>query len=285
MLQRTNLNTNRPTKPNPVEQKKAIDLRDHLNEISSMYTAQLAKGTFNMLLLGLPGVGKTHMISTARKPIMIHSFDPGGARLSVLQKLVKSGDAIIDERFEREAIKVQNGRTILDPQAYELWEKEFLFLYESDFFSQVGTFCIDSFSLWLQALKARIAVKAGRTDGLLQIQDWQVIGNVLRDMVKLCTAADCDFIMTGHVYLEKEEMSGRMLSHFYTIPSLRVDVPMLFDEIYVMEATETKDGIIREVITQPTGKIVARTRMGSEVFEVREKPDIMYLLKKAGKEV
>lgn len=251
-----------------------LDVKVELDKLRAMYTKDIAGGTTNICLLGDLGVGKTSILSTARMPVLVHSFDPGGCKLHHLQPLIKEGKIIVDSRFEKEDGK--------KPTAYKEWESEFERLRMGNVFSGLGTYVIDSFTTWLAALKNEIVKRKGRSEGVLQLQDWQVIMNVVIDMTKLCTALPCDFILTGHLSLEKDEVSGRMLARFKSIPSLQIDVPLLFDEIWVMLSEEVKNGTERRILTQSTGKYTARTRIGSQVFEMYEEADIKKMLKKAG---
>ena len=57
----------------------------------------------------------------------------------------------------------------------------------------------------------------------------------------------------------------------------------MFDEIYVTIAKQTSKGIEYSLLTRNDGLYQARTRLGrGGRFETYEKPDIKYLLKKAG---
>jgi len=262
------------------------NIKAELERIRSISLEDLRQGKFNALILGFQGTGKTHLLKTCRLPVLIHSFDPGGTKH--LRKEMLEGKIVADTRFEKEDMN--------DPTAYSLWEDEFFRLRSMNAFAEVGTYCIDSFTTWFDALKDQICRRkglptklaaqyrgaTGRAVGLLEQQDWQVAGNIVKDMTKLCADLPCDFILTGHTLLEKEEVSGRMIAFFNAIPSLRINVPILFDEIYIMEAEETTAGIRRSLLTAPTGRYIARTRIGSEKFELHEEPNIKHLLKKAG---
>ena len=264
----------------------ALNIKVELDKLRAMYTADIAQDTFNALWLGEVGTGKTTLLKTCRFPILVHSFDPGGTK--VLKKEIEEGKVIVDSRYEKEDAN--------NPTAYHAWEEEFFRLRAGGVFDKVGTYCLDSFTTWFECLKnqitARKAVKpkatsgyrgiTSRSIGLMEQADWQVAGNIVRDMSKLCTALPCDFIMTGHLLLEKEDVSGRMIAYFNSIPSLRVNVPLLFDEIYVLLCQETSSGVARKLLTQPTGKYVARTRIGAGKFALYEEPDIKALLTKAG---
>ena len=257
-------------------QTKPLDIADELKKLRERTTTELSMqyNTFNALILGESGVGKTSLLETARKPVLIHSFDPGGSKLRNFLPLIKDGSVIVDSQFEVEDMK--------KPSAYMAWENEFEKLKRDNIFSGVGTYVIDSFTTWISSLKNEIAKRKGRSESILQIQDWQVIGNIVVDTMKLCTALPCDFILNGHLTLEKDEVSGRHIARFKTIPSLRIDIPLLFDEIYVMLAEGTRDGVERRLLTQPDGKYLARTRIGARLFDVYEEADISLLLKKAG---
>jgi len=226
------------------------------------------------------------MLKTARKPVLVHSFDPGGTK--ILREEIDNGSIIPMWELEREDMN--------SPTAYRTWEDEFFRLRKQGMFAHVGTYCIDSFTTWFEALcnqivkrkssntksAAEYAGALGRETGLMELKDWQVAGNIVRDMIKLCTALPCDFILTGHIMLTKEEVSGKMIAFFNSIPSLRINIPILFDEIYILQAEEVNKEIRRQVLTAPDGKYIAKTRIGSGVFETREEPDIKKLLAKAG---
>jgi len=255
-----------------MEYIKSTSVKEEIARLRKLYTADIAQGTLNVLVLGGIGTGKTFIAKTCRAPVLIDSFDPGGTK--ALRDEIEKGRIIVDSRYEKEDAS--------SPSAYIEWEKEFMRRRSSGFFNSIGTYFLDSFTTWIDALKNHQAKRKGRVDGVLQLQDWQVVGNVVKDAVKLATALPCDFVLTGHLFLVKEEVSGRMIARFNSIPSLQIDVPLLFDEIYVMQTEEKSTGVERSLLTAPTGRFEARTRVGAEKFSLYEKPDIKYLAAKAG---
>lgn len=251
-----------------------FDLSAEVNRIRNMYSGDATQGTFNALILGPSGSGKTRLLQTCRLPVLLHSFDPGGSK--TVFDMIKSGSIVADTRFETDSAK--------KPEAYKLWEKEFENLKNANAFQHFGTYCIDSFTTFIDALKNEVARKCGRADGLLQLQDWQVLGNVVKDVLKLCMSLPCDFIVTGHLSSEKDELSGKVVNRIATIPSLQNTLPLLFDEVYMMQADETAKGLERYMLTGNTGRFEAKTRLGSNgKFALKEPPDIKMLLKKAGR--
>ena len=252
--------------------RETLDIKVELDKLREMYTHDIAQDTYNCLLLGESGTGKTRSIETMRKPVLVHSFDPGGTK--TIRKAIVEGGIIVDTRFEKDSTK--------DPTAYNLWEAEFDRLRFGGVFEGIGTYVIDSFTTWLETLKTMTAKKQGRENLVLQLQDWQVIGNVMRDMVKLCTSLPCDFVCTGHLSVEKDEVTGGLKATIAAPPSLQIQLPILFDELYVSESVETSEGVSHAFITQNTGKYQCLTRIGRDVFDLREKPDFKALLIKAG---
>ena len=251
----------------------------------SVEQIQEENASYNILLLSDIGVGKTSLLKTAKMPVLVHSFDPGGSRLALLRPIINSGEYIYDDRYEKESLDA--------PHVYKDWEQEFMRLKRGGAFEQIGTYVIDSFTTWMDGAKNELGKrkaggsvkdmrpKKGSWEGILEKQDWQVLGQITIDMVKMCSALPCDFILTGHLVLIEDEVSGRLMVRFKSIPSLQVNIPLLFDEIYVMESKETPDGVTRSLITQNTGRYVARTRLGAGIFETRERADLGYLRQKA----
>lgn len=277
----------------PTERKEApqpgspefLDLSKYVREIRDMYKEDLAQDTFNCLLLGPIGSGKTTMVGTARKPIWIHSFDPGGTKslrnfnaddpTKPPRNLIEDGVVVADTRYEGDDSKL--------PKSYKLWEKEFERMRRRNYFEHLGTYCLDSFTTWLTALKYEVLQRQGRNNGIMARQDWQILGNIIKDTINVMTALPCDVILTGHLTAEKDDVSGMIQTRIDTIPSLQNDLPILFDEIYCLESQETSEGVKTSVVTRSTGKYIAGTRIGSGgIFDVREEPNFKNLLSKAG---
>lgn len=267
------------------QDKNFLDLSDYVRDIRNMYQEDLAQDTFNALVLGQVGSGKTTLAGTARKPLYVHSFDPGGTKVfknfnaddprKKPRNMFETGEVIADTRFE--------GDDSSQPQAYNQWERQFKEMRSKDMFEHIGTYVVDSFTTWVLALKYQILKKKGRTEGVMQIHDWQVLGNTVKDVINVMTALPCDVILTGHLTTEKDDVSGRIETRLQAIPSLQTELPLMFDEIYCLEANETPRGVERKLITENTGKYIARTRVGSGgIFETREDPNIKNLLEKAG---
>ena len=66
--------------PNEKQNDKFLTIKKEMEEIQNLYRQDKNQQTFNCLILGEMGTGKTHLLQTCRRPIHIDSFDPGGKR-------------------------------------------------------------------------------------------------------------------------------------------------------------------------------------------------------------
>jgi hypothetical protein len=238
-----------------------------------MYTSDPRSQTFNAVVYGGLGTGKTSLIRTARKPVLIHSFDPGGTK--VLRDEIAAGSILADTRFENEDPR--------NPTAFKLFDDEYHRLRSGKFFDQLGTYVIDSVTTWGQCAMNAVLKKAGRAGGTPQQNDWMpqmmMMENAMRDFVSL----PCDCILIGHDDVTKDEASGRMFVGLMITGKLSRRVPLLFDEIYCAQTKETSKGIEYQLLTRATGMYQARSRLGKGgELDTYEIPDIKHILKKVG---
>jgi|TARA_R100000093_G_scaffold18960_5_gene11047 hypothetical protein len=242
--------------------------------IRDNYNKSRAKDYFNSLIYGYMGTGKTTILGTARKPVLIHSFDPGGEKVLVDQ--IKKGEVMVNSSFQHEDAK--------RPTTYRSWEKEFDRLRHMEgFFESIGTYALDSVTTWSEALMNAILKSNGRAAGIPQMQDYLVQINTLRDAIKLITSIPCDVILTGHVDSEKDEVTGRLTTGVMITGKLKEKLPLLMDEVYMATSKESSKGVEYSILTRNTGLYKARTRLGrNKIFDTYEEPNIKALLRKAG---
>lgn len=253
------------------------DITKTLADFNSMYTEADEERGHNFLVYGAMGTGKTRLVRTCRRPVLVHSFDPGGT--TTIRDLLrdKESGVVADTRFEVEDAK--------KPTAWSLWEKEVTRLEREETFPQLGTYVIDSLTMWSEALMNEILKKRGRANGVPQLADYNVLIATVRDEMKHLAGLDCDILATGHIDMDKDDVTGRLTTTVMITGKLKVKIPLLFDEIYVAQAKQTKDGSEYSLLTRPDGTAHARTRLGAEgKFDMYEQPNIKYLLEKAGED-
>ena len=260
-----------------------LDLKIEADRLRDMYREDSHKDTFNALIYGASGTGKTTLLKTCRKPVLVHSFDPGGT--VVLRDEIEQGSILVDTRFEYE--------DPTKPIAAKLWDNEYHRLKKLGFFDHIGTYALDSVTTWAQCVMYDILKQQGRSGkvsvtgksyvGIPQKNDWMpqmiVMENAIRDFLAL----PCDIILIGHDTMDKDEVTGKMYSSIMITGQLKKRVPLLFQEIYYSMVKETSAGLDYQLLTRATGMYQARTRLGKGgELETYEKPDIKHILRKVG---
>lgn len=254
----------------------SLDIRKEMDEIRRLYSEDKTQDSFNLLLIGETGSGKTHLLQTARRPIHIDSFDIGGTKIPSIRKGVEEGWIIVDSRWEHE--------DVYKPDVVDLWQKEMEKRVKIGYFNVIGTYCLDSLTSWTEAIMNRTLKKAGLAAHAPRFtHDFMPTKTDVRNFISRLLKLPCDFVLTGHLRADKDEVIGTVSMRLVTIGDLDVKLPSLFDEIWT---TQVKDGSKEPdytILTSPKGYYkTVRTRIGSGKFEQFEKPDIKYLLRKAG---
>ena len=249
-----------------------LKLRAYVERSTELYKTR--PKNYNALVIGDLGTGKTRLAVTCRKPVLLHTFDPGGSKTRDLQPLIESGDIIPDPRFE-----VDDAR---NPTAFKEWDREMPELKKMGIFDHLGTFMVDSITSLGSAVMNQILKENGRANSQPQLPDYMkqqlVLVNIIKDLMNL----PCDVIMTGHIGMEKDEVTGKMVASLFVSGQLIIKIPLLFDEVYITQAKSTSKGVEYKLLTTKDDPYQARTRIGGGVFEKYEEPDIKRLLKKAG---
>lgn len=263
---------------------RILEIKKEARKIRELYNSSPRSSSFNAIIYGASGSGKTSILRTCRKPVHVDSFDPGGSK--VLQGTaflngkeypddMAAGNIIVDSRFEDE--------DPLNPKAAKLWDDEFHRRKKMGYFSLLGTYVIDSVTTWAQCIMYSIMKKAGRTGTQPYQQDWLPQMTVIENAVREITALPCDCILIGHEDADKDEATGKMFITLAVTGKLKVRIPLLFDEIYYAHTKETSKGIQYQLLTRKTGLYMARSRLAkSGKIETYEVPDIKAILRKAG---
>jgi hypothetical protein len=263
-----------------------LDIKKEFEEIRRMYSSQTQQKTFNALVYGDFGAGKTRLGKTCRLPVHIDSFDPGGTKS--LQDEIRgektdiktdpyqsTGKIFADTRFEVE--------DPMKPTSFELWDKEYHRRKRDGYFDAIGTYVVDSATTWANAAMNVILKKAGRLGGPPFQQDYLPAMSMIENAIKDMTTLPCDVILTAHLDVDKDEATGKMFVGPLFVGKLKQRIPLLFDELYCAQIKKSAAGDQYILLTRSDGIFKARTRLGREGrFDAVEKPDIKALLKKAG---
>lgn len=245
--------------------------------LNTMYQEEGKSNNFSAIVMGIYGSGKTTLITTSPKPILIDSFDPNGtvALERDFQKEIKNGEIVI-RKFWDENVK--------NPTQHKLWEKQFEEDKKTGYLNFFGTYAIDSMTTWIDAIANRVSKDRGRKDPKLAIQDYTIIYDHVKDTIKSISSFNCIFILTAHLVLEQDNITGAVTAELKTYKGLKADIPLLFTEKYVMlTKPDPQKGVRYSLLTKSAGKYIASTQLGNNGrFKPEEEPDIKKLLEKAG---
>jgi hypothetical protein len=262
------------------------DSKSELERVKKYYEGDPLQKRFSALVTGETNAGKTFLLRTARMPVHIDSFDPGGTKC--LAEWIKKGDIISDTTWEDD--------DPFKPDKFAEWMKTLDIRFQIDYFKQFGTYVLDSATTWGMAVMNYGLAGKGRASEAPQMRiDYMpqkvLMGNYIKKLMRL----PCDFILTGHLREIKKLISldtKTGIAHedvkyrFYTTGQAVVTIPLLFDEIYVLTGKEGRDGPKREMLIDSLGTYVARSRLKANgKLNAIEEPDIKKLLKKAGFDV
>lgn len=252
-----------------------IDITVELESLRKMYEENREAKGMGFLIYGDFGTGKTNILLTCPKPVLIHSFDPGGLVTIEKEMADPNSEVYGDVRFE--------GENPMKPTVWDAWTRECDRLARAGILDQLGTFVLDSGTTWASAAMNTILKKAGRLGGPPYKQDYLPAMSLMENKIKEILTHRCNFVLICHEDTTKDENSGKMFIGPLLIGQLKMRIPLLFGELYCAQAKQTAKGVEYSLLTQATGLYRARTRMGKGIFDLYEEQDITALLRKAGK--
>lgn len=262
----------------------SYDYKKELERVKKHYEGDPLQKRFSALVTGETNAGKTYLLNTARFPVHIDSFDPGGSKC--LEPWIKKGDIVVDTSFERE--------DPFDPTAYAQWKKSTEIRFQIGYFDHFGTYALDSLTTFGDAVMGSVmaGAKGGSRAGEVPMhrRDYNPqkveIVNYIRKLMNLT----CDFILTGHLrrndeILNIDKISGVVSKlteyRLHVTGQAVITIPLLFDELWVL--TGTGNPPKRDILTDSLGKYIARSRLKkNEKLDAKESPNIKEILKKAG---
>lgn len=199
---------------------------------------------FRGFIYGRVKTGKTVALTTLPRPILIHSFDPGGLD-SIREIIDEPNSEIYPVEFDINNTKLgeRHNYSNLEPaDVYTLWKDEFEFMRRERLFEHFASYVIDSATTFFSAMTDYIVATApiprGSADRLLDVDpiqsDYKLIKTLAIGVAGNILALPCHFIMTGHK-IEKDEGEGRFTETIALTPATRASILPLFSEIYIAD--------------------------------------------------
>jgi hypothetical protein len=260
----------------------SYNYKDELKRVTDYYAQDRLQKRFSALIYGPSGSGKTFLLRSCRRPVHIDSFDPGGTKC--LLDWIKTGDIICDTRFESE--------DPLSPKAFAMWKQSIDIRLQVGYFNHIGTYALDSSTMWMAAaMNAQQIISGTQGKAPKWNQDYKPVRAEMETYIRKLMSLPCDFILTGHLEKNEELLSidpktgierKNVEYRFMTIGKAEITIPLLFDEMYVLQGKEDLSGQ-RTMLIQAQGKFQARSRLkGNGKLSDEEPADIKALLKKIG---
>jgi len=270
---------------NKMSENNNLDIKLEMEKIREMYDSDPRSQSYNALIYGGTGSGKTSLLRTCRLPLHLDSFDPGGSKVLQGEAILNDkkypdemarGNIMVDARYESEDPD--------NPTMAEAWDKEFHRRKKMGYFDLLGTYAIDSITTWSQTILYSVMKKAGRKGGQPFQNDWLPQMTIIENAVRQIISLPCDVVFIGHDDSDKDEATGRMFISLMITGKLKRRVPLMFDEVYYAMTKETSKGVEYQLLTKKTGMYQARSRLANKgQLEMYEKADIKNILKKAGR--
>jgi len=256
-----------------VEDQSFLEIKKKASEIQEMYRNDESQNSFNLLLTGETGTGKSYLLRTARRPVHIDSFDPGGTKC--LRDEIAKGHIIADTRWEND--------DPFKPKVWLNWVKESQARMKMGYYDHLGTYVVDSSTKWADSIMNQILFAAGIAGETPRFtKDYHPQKTQILNWVKFLLRVPCDFIMTGHLEAHKDDVTGAITYRYMTVGKAVALIPLEFDEVWTTATKPKSTGPEYHIITAHTGPYLASTRLGKGgIFKTYETPDIKYLLKKA----
>ena len=260
----------------------AYDPKKELKRVKEYYNQDPLQKRFSAIISGEIGSGKTYLLSTARFPVHIDSFDPGGTKC--LRPWIDKGDILADTQWETE--------DPFEPTVYNNWNKATELRLQTGYFDMFGTYALD-LSMFSDAvmnyimLTAKGGSRAGETP--MHRRDYNPSKTIIVNKIKRLMSLKCDFFLLAHLK-ESEDTIGETKDGVpIKVEKYRLNitgnalltVPLQFDELYVLLGKGSP--VRREMLVEAQGKYLARSRLKSDgKLSHTEEPNIKKLLKKIG---
>lgn len=255
---------------------------DELKRVKSYYEGDVLQKRFSALITGQTGSGKSYLLRTARFPIHIDSFDPGGTKC--LRKWIDKGDIVADTSWESE--------DPYSPKVFAKWMKTVDIRLRTGYFEMFGTYSLDSATTWGDAIMNHQLKAKGDAGGVPRFtRDYHPQKMWMINYIKKLMSLPCDFFLFGHLdriediigHDSKGVPRKRHKYRFLVTGKAQITLPLLFDELYVLKGKDSPQGVKRVLLTDAQGEYQARSRLRADgKLEAEEEPDIRKILKKIG---
>lgn len=227
-----------------------------------------------ILSLGDTGSGKTTQILTLPGKKYVYCFDQNSL-LSLRGHDITYDEwlpGIVSAAASSLASKKVAGdrRSTVTSDVYQQWEAEFDNRIKSGFFDSFDWICLDSATTLLDLIMDRILSINGRFGQWPNQDDYGPQMIAFQNVCRTITGMGKGIYMTGHLDTKQDQMTQKISRQPMMTGRLVAKIPLLFSDIFYMDAEVDSDGKrVYRIQTVPSGinRTIRTSIKGLEPFE------------------
>ena len=226
------------------------------------------------LLLGPTGSGKTSQFLTLPGKKFAYLFDPN-ALLSIrgqdvdYEEFLPTGVSL-DVKSLKKGVAGDTYMGARGSDVYLKWEKDFDERKADGFFDAYDVISMDGCTTLLDLIMDRMLTINGRPGQFPQQDDYGPQMVTFTNIMRELTGLGKMIYMTGHLKMDKDELTQRIFRSPLMTGQLREKIPLLFSDIFVTEAQADEKGNVSyslQTIPDRYGTPVRTSIKGLEAHE------------------
>lgn len=202
-----------------------------------------ASNQIRFLLAGYMGSGKSTQALTLPGRKFAYVFDPNalqawrGADIDyeLFTPDVRDLDISVKTLKANLGDRPAGGRRP-EPKTYQEWEEDFEGRVSDGFFKDYDWLIFDSFTMFLETIMDRVQWLNGRLGKQPEQADWGAQMMTCQNAWRVLANLPLSVLATAHLDLRQNDTSKKIYHHLMMTGRLRVRIPLLFNNIYVMHA-------------------------------------------------
>jgi len=215
-----------------------------------------------LLIYGVPGAGKTYLAGQAAEvermsPVLFIDIE-GGTK--TIRKLHPNVDVVrVQNVYDKQGrLRASAWKKLQD--VYEDLRKGVHYqTVVVDSLTEAAK--VSMYSVLEEAVKT--TTNRDRDPDVPEMRDWGKSGEQIRRFVRAFRDLNCHVIFTALSSEDKDPQSGSVTVKPALAGKLKDEIPAYLDEVLYLYVKADNKGVERKILTEPTGKYIAKDRSGS----------------------